>query len=379
MNGNLAGGIQLSLMIGPAVPVPVSKDVIDALVSVKVTSKAFGTSGFELTFSIDVNSPLQTLFLLGGGVAIPLVRVVVAATLNGQTEVLIDGVMTDHHVDTNAKDGHTTLTIVGEDLTRVMDYLDFSGLPFPAMPAEAQVAIALIKYALFGVIPMIIPSVLIDIPLPIDRIPRQKGTDLKHIRRLADQVGYVFYLDPGPAPGASVAYWGPPIKWGPVQPPLAIDADAATNVETLQFSFNNEHRTLPIVIVQEPTTKIPIPIPVGDISPLNPPLGVIPPIPKSITFVKGAAKWSFVRAALIAMAKSAKSADAITASGSLNVLRYGRILKPRHLVGVRGSGTAFDGLYYVNSVTHEIKRGEYLQKFGLARNGLVSTLSSVPA
>lgn len=86
-----------------------------------------------------------------------------------------------------------------------------------------------------------------------------------------------------------------------------------------------------------------------------------------------------MRAALIAMAKAAKSADAITASGSLDVQRYGRILKARHLVGVRGSGTAFDGLYYVKSVTHEIKRGSYKQRFGLSRNGLVSTVSSVPA
>ena len=39
---------------------------------------------------------------------------------------------------------------------------------------------------------------------------------------------------------------------------------------------------------------------------------------------------------------------------------------------------AFDGLYYVSSVTHNIRRGEYKQSFTLARNGLVSTLPQVP-
>ena len=39
--------------------------------------------------------------------------------------------------------------------------------------------------------------------------------------------------------------------------------------------------------------------------------------------------------------------------------------KPRQLVGVRGAGPAFDGLYYVKSVTHNIKRGEYKQSFTL--------------
>ena len=60
-------------------------------------------------------------------------------------------------------------------------------------------------------------------------------------------------------------------------------------------------------------------------------------------------------------------------------LRYGGILKSRRLVGVRGAGTAFDGLYYVSSVTHSIKRGEYKQQFQLARNGLISTIPKVAA
>lgn len=373
------GGIQLQLFIGPVVPMPVSETVLDALESVEVTAKAVGTSGFKLNFNIDVNSPLQTLFLIGGGVSIPLLRIVIAVTFNGSQTVLIDGVMTDHHVGTDVQNGKTSLTLIGEDLTRVMDYLDLSGIPLPAMPAEAQVLIQLAPYAVLGVIPMVIPSVLIDIPIPIDRIPRTKGTSLAHIRRLADLCGYVFYIDPGPSVGMSTAYWGPQIKWGPVQPSLGIDADASTTVEQLQFTFDNDHNVLPIVIIQDSTTKIPIPIPVGDISPLNPPLGAIPSIPKKIDVVTAAAKWSVMRAALLAMAKASKAADCVTATGSLDVLRYGNLLMPRKLVGIRGAGTAFDGLYYVNSVTHSFRRGEYKQQFELTRNGLVSTVSSIPA
>jgi hypothetical protein len=189
----------------------------------------------------------------------------------------------------------------------------------------------------------------------------------------------VFYLDPGPQPGTSVAYWGPQIKVGPVQPALAADADAYSNVEHLQFSFDNDRRIVPIVVIQDENTKVPIPIAVGDITPLNPPLGALAPIPKGIQISKGAAKWSAMKAALIAMAKASKSAEAVTARGSLNVLRYGQVLKARKLVGLRGVGTAFDGLYYVKSVTHQLKRGEYKQDFELTRNGLVSTLRSLPA
>ena len=79
------------------------------------------------------------------------------------------------------------------------------------------------------------------------------------------------------------------------------------------------------------------------------------------------------------MALASKAADAVTATGTLDVLRYGRVLKARALVGVRGAGLPFEGLYYVKTVTHKIKRGEYMQDFTLTRNGLISTVARVPA
>jgi hypothetical protein len=370
-------GVNLTLMIGPAEPALVSAEVLDALDSVKVISKATGTSGFELVFKISVRSPLQTLFLLAAGVSIPLVRVVIAVTVSGQTSVLMDGVMTDHSVSPDAKDGITTLTIKGEDLSRVMDYIDFSGIPCPAMPPEAQVGVCLAKYAALGVIPLVIPSVALDISIPAIQILRQQGTDLQHVRRLADMVGYVFYMDPGPAVGSSVAYWGPEIKWGEVQPALAIDADASTNVESLSFSFSNEDKSLPILVIQEPITKAFIPVPIPDINPLSPPLGAVGPIPKHFPIINGVAKLPPARALLIGLAKDAQAADAVTATGALDVLRYGQVLSARKLVGLRGAGPAFDGLWYVTSVTHDLKRGGYKEQFTLSRNGLLSTLPSV--
>jgi hypothetical protein len=177
----------------------------------------------------------------------------------------------------------------------------------------------------------------------------------------------------------SIAYWGPEIKVGVPQPALNINMDAHTNVESLNCSFNADNNKIPVVYIQEKNSKAPIPIPIPDITPLNPPLGLIPPIPKGIEPVEGTGKYSPLQAALIGLAKASRAADAVVANGSLDVLRYGRLLKARRLVGVRGAGTAFDGLYYVSSVTHIIKRGEYKQHFTLTRNGLISTLPKVPA
>jgi len=372
-------GINLTLMIGPAVPVPVSQDVLDALTSVQVVTAAGETaSGFELTFKLSKNSPLQTIFLLAGGGSIPLLRVIIAVTVNGIPEVLMDGVMTQHEVGPGDDPDHFNLKIKGKDLTAVMDYIDFSGIPYPALPDFARVALILAKYAVFGVMPLVIPSVLTDVPIPVDRIPVQQGKDLPYIKGLAKDVGYSFYLEPGPLPGMSVAYWGPEVRVGVPQPALNFNMDAVTNVEALSFTFSNESATMPVVFIHNQLTKIPIPIPIPNVSLLNPPLGLIPPIPKNFEPLTGTAKLSPISAALFGLTKASQSADAVTGNGSLDVLRYGRVLKARRLVGVRGAGTAFDGLYYVKSVTHSIKRGEYKQSFTLVRNGLISTVPAVP-
>lgn len=371
--------IRLTLMIGPAVPVPVSQEVLHVLTGVEViSSSGETTSGFELTFTLSNRSPLQTLFLVTGGTGIPIVRVIIVVTVNGMPEVLMDGVMTHHEVTPGTEPGQSTLTVKGKDLTALMDHIDFSGVPYPAMPPAARVIMVLAKYAAFGIVPMVIPSIVEDIPIPIERILRHKGTDLDYIQLLASEAGYVFYIDPGPAPGMNIAYWGPEIKAGVPQPALNINMDAHTNVESLSFSFDKEKKELPVVFIQNQETKIPIPIPIPDITPLNPPLGLVPPIPPKITTLDYTAKLSPLQAALHGLAYAAQHADAVSGTGSLDVLRYGRVLKARQLVGVRGAGQAFDGLYYVKSVTHRIKRGEYKQSFTLSRNALISTLPRVP-
>ena len=371
-------GIQLTLMIGPGVPVPVSREVLEALRTVTVTTTTEGPSGFQLTFELSRRSPLHALFLVAGGAAPPLIRVILAATVGGRTEVLMDGVMTHHEVTGGRTGQAPVLTVTGEDLTRVMDYIDFSGIPYPAAPDFARVLAVLAKYAVFGIVPKVIPSVLLDVPLPMDRIPLHRGKDLGYVKMLAERVGYVFYLEPGPTPGVSTAYWGPELKVGAPQPALNMDMDAHTNVESLDFSYDSEGATLPMALIYLNATRTPLGVPVPAITPLSPPLGAIPPIPKRLEWMEGTGKLNPVQAAAVAMAKAAKSSEVVTATGSLDVLRYGRLLKARKLVGVRGAGTAFDGLYYVRKVTHRLKRGEYKQDFTLSRNGLVSTTATVP-
>jgi hypothetical protein len=375
----LGSGVRVSLYIGPLLPVPVGRDVLEALESVQVEVGSGATqSGFELVFRLSRRSPLHTMFLLGGGAGLPLVRVVVVATLGGTAEVLIDGVMTHHEVRDARPE--PKLAVMGKDLSTLMDIVPVDGLPYPAMPPVARVNLALVKYAALGVVPLVIPTVIEDVPLPTERIPRHQGTDLQYVKALAESAGYVFYLDPGPAVGTSRAYFGPEIRVGAPQPALNLDLDLPRrNVESLAFQFDKERKEMPLVFLQEEFSKAVVGVPIPDLSPLSPPLGLIPPVPPRITRLGHTAKLKPWVALLHGLAYAAAHGDAVFGTGTLDVARYGRILKSRRLVGVRGAGEAFDGLYYVTKVTHSIQRGDYRQSFTLARNALVSTLPAVPA
>ena len=247
------------------------------------------------------------------------------------------------------------------------------------MSPDLRVLTILAKYAVFGIIPEVIPVPTPDISVPIEQIPVQQGTDLAYIKELAGDAGYVFYLTPGPVPGTSQAYWGPQIRVGIPQPALNVNMDAWTNVESLTFRYQPQASVLPIVFIQDQLTGVPIPMPIPPVTPFNPPLGIVVPPPQRVDPLQDTAKRSLAEALMLGMAEAVKNADVVTGNGTLDVDRYGQILRARSLVGVRGAGVAFDGLHYVDSVTHTIKPGEYKQSFVLKRNALIANLPVVPA
>ena len=371
-------GIQLSLTLGP-VPIPAPRELVEALVSVKVDAgSGDAQSGFELVFELPPRSPLRTLFLIsGGGGGVPLMRLGLVVTMGARAEPIVDGMATTVAM-TPGPGGVGRVTVRGKDMSALMDVIEFNGIPYPAMPPSVRVLLMLAKYAALGIVPMVIPSIVDTPPLPTDRIPLHRGTDYAYIKRLASDVGYVFYLSPGPVPGTSTAYWGPEIRVGVPQPALTAGMDAKTNVEDLNFEFDRERKRMPIVYFQERFSKVGIPIPIPDITPLNPPLGALPPLPPKLEFLDDTAHLGPAEALMRGLAFAGQHSDSVFGSGRLDVARYGRVLKSRQLVGVRGAGLPYDGLFYVKSVSHDIERGSYKQSFTLARNGLLPTVPAVP-
>lgn len=371
-------GIYLSLFIGPMVPIPAPKEVTDAMISAQINTGG-ERSGFQLVFSMNKKSTIYKTLLPSGYFDPGTTRVILSCTVGGIPNVLIDGVVTRHEVSPSNEAGQSTLTLTGEDLTVLMDVIELPIMRYPCMPIVARLNLVLVKYAVFGVIPLVIPPIFPDVPIPTDQIPSQTGSDLAYIKKMAEQTGYIFYLEPGPAPGASVFYFGPDIRIPIPQPALTINMDANTNVETLSFSLDGLAKKVVVMTIMDPITgKIPIPIPVPNISLLRPPLGAVPTPPMKISFPPDGGNLNSIQAIGLALAKTGDTGEAISGSGTLNVLRYGSVLRANQLVGVRGAGSAYDGLYYVRTVTHNLKRGEFKQSFTLSRDGLVSATQVVP-
>jgi hypothetical protein len=382
-------GAHLTLMIGPTLPIVAPVSVVDALREVQVTTTAGQRSGFQLTFAAGKSSDLIRT-LIPASYLDPRRRVIVVVTIAGVPHVLMDGVITRQDVAPSSEPGASQVTVTGEDLSLMMDLDDYSYVSFPGMAAEARVAMVLGKYAMYGMVPAVVPNpTFFDVPLPTERIPSQKGgmrargapckgTDLAYIEALANENGYVFYIEPGPLPGMNIAYWGPEVRIGIPQPALTVNMDSETNVESLRFSYDGLSRKQLTMGIQEPFSKRRIPVPIPNISILRPPLALRPALALRSEPIDDVAKLNATQAAAYGLSKTAQSADAITAEGELDVTRYGHLLRARGLVGVRGGGLSYDGLYYVKRVSTRVRRGVITQSFTLTRDGLLPLTPVVP-
>lgn len=367
--------LHLNLLMGNGLARPVPADVAAALLSAQITATAGERSGFQLSFDLTKNGPIAQRYLPDRFFN-PKTRVVLTTVLRGATTVLFDGVITRHEVGSSNRPGESTLTVTGEDLTLLMD-LDERAEGFPNLGPAARAEQILRAYASYGITPRVIKEQIDQPAQADDRTDYQSHTDLQYLNQLAQANGYTFYLDPGPQPGQSTAYWGPQIRTGARQHALTVNMDHQSTVDQLTFSFDGLAREEPTALVQDPATRGLTSLPQPPIDPLRPPLARDPTAALKHPALRNIAKLGVQQASAELLARAATSADAISGSGSLDVTKHGYILRPRELVGVRGAGTAHDGDYYVTSVTHTLRPGMYTQNFTISREGMNARSSTV--
>lgn len=368
-------GVNLTLLIGPTVPLPATPDIAEALQSVSVTQNDEGRSGFQIVLQVGRAGPTDLLDyrLLLNPLLRPFSRVILMVLFNAMPRVLIDGLITNQQFSPGSGPGTATLTLTGEDVSVAMD-MEKKRAEWPAMSEMVIANVIIGSYAQYGLVPMVIPPPTIDQPLPIERTPVQQGTDLDYLKTMAQRFGFVFYVEAGPVPGVNTAYWGPPKRAGLPQRALTVNQGPEMNVDSVNFTYNGMAPTIVMDEVQDRLTNTSMPV-MTFVSLRLPPLAAMPALPFQLPNVRTSlleqgAGLSIVEAYARAQGITDKSVDnVVTAQGELDALRYGDVLAPRGIVGLRGAGFTYDGLYYVKSVSHSISKGQFKQRFNLSREG----------
>lgn len=362
--------IHLILKIGPTIAQPASYDVANALTRVEVTDNADERDGFQITFTLNkVKS--SDYNLLQDGMVDPQSRVKIGVRLNGRTEVLIDGIITQHQFAPSNEPGTYTLTVTGEDISLKFD-LEEKNERYANMSDSAIVQQVLGRYADLGLETDIDDTS--DTPHENQRVTRQAGTDLAFLQMLAKRNGYVFYLDPDTF-DASKVHWGEEDRKDVAQPALSMNMGSATNVTSLSFS----HNALTPVNVKgsyiDPQSKQITPASSSS-SNLKPLAARATPLMRTV-LLRNSGQRTSGQASLAIDAMKIDNARSVTGEGQLDTDRYGYILRAGGLVGVRGVGASYNGNYYVRRVTHTIERGSYTQSFSLSREGVGATEKKV--
>lgn len=375
--------IILGLFLGKSTVKKADRSFLEMLQNVEVNQSDDGApQGFQLTFALQRPAGRNTDYLLLKDPQLaPGNRVVITITIAARPRVLMDGIITHQQLPHGSGDQNITLVIMGKDISILMD-LKEKNKRYKEMKHKEVVEQILGQYAKFGITAKV-EAPKSNWPLePAKQMPAQSGrTDYAYLQELATANGFRFTVQPGAAPGQSVAYWGPPIRQGAPQRALTVNMGARTNVETIQFAFDAQAAAQVSTAVAPADDDKAIK---GDIttSTRKPALAKQDPFGGNRALLRtlwlGYAGPDTNEAKARAQAIADRSIDeAAHATGTVDTLRYGDLIMAPGVIAVRGAGGSYDGEYRVKSVKHRISVAEYKQDFTIAREGLGTTVQKV--
>jgi phage protein D len=194
----------------------------------------------------------------------------------------------------------------------------------------------------------------------------QNGSDIVFLKSRAEQNGYELIFSEGEV------YFGPMQLEAEPQPTIMVYAGSKTNC--LNINVNTDSH-------QADAVGIDVPDETGDGSSetvVAPDLFVMGPTHADSTasgledFVWKMSGAPGVDAAALSEQAQHKANEfdihKVNASGELDGMLYGHVLKPGLPVGVDGLGEVYNGIYYVDKVTHQFSYDGYRQVFTLLRN-----------
>jgi hypothetical protein len=361
--------MQLSIMKVPA-PAP----VVDAIQEVVVETAIDLAGAFSIRFGMAVDQlgdygllaldpfkPFIGVTIRIGTGMVPLPGAVMNGFVTGQRATWEEGGKSAHHIH-------------GTDITGIMN-LQEKVQPWPNLP-DSVVAAAI--FGSYAVVPEVTPTP----PRLVEPLgtPVQRGTDIRHLRRLARRNGFDCYVQPEPISGIDTGYFGPPVLVGMPEAVLNVNMGAATNVSHVSVHYDMAKPTTAVSANIDTATKAPQPA-IAPISTLLP-MGIEPAQVRALmgAAVAGAVPMVMPTGTGNVMTPEAQAyaggvvdrssfAVVVEATGGADL----GVLRPGGLVALRGVGRLFNGLYQVTKNRLTISQGKFEQKFTARRNAVTMT------
>jgi hypothetical protein len=353
---------------------PLDADTIDALQELEIETALEQASVFRMRFGIS-QTDIGDWSILDQDPFKPLLPIQIRVqddSSSGIPQCVLNGYVTDHHVDYSSQAGGSTLEVSGMDATLLMN-LEEKVKAWDNMPDGAIAA------SIFGdnqMIPMV------DVGAPVLTEPEgttiQRTTDIKFLKKLAARNGVDCYVLPEPFSGVDQGYFQKRSLSGFPDAVLSVGVDEDdTNVSDFKIHYDASKPTAASASSIDPSTKDTQP---GDAtSTQEQSLG------SEGTFTRGMTQAKVLPADLgqLKSGDLQKATQAITDRSAWCVVATGTVgldvalLQPGKLVNIRGVGRLYNGTYLVTRVHYSLTAGDFEQRFEAQRNAVGETGSEV--
>lgn len=347
-------------------PMPVP--LMQALREIEVETAVGRASIFRLHFDLSRNiyGDFDALAL---GIFRPNTPVTIRISLGlAVPQTIVNGYVQNSRMGVRNEPGASTLEVVGSDALGTLMGLIERPFTWPNAP-DSEVAAAI--FANYGILPDVMPTP--PLRTAADTTTTTRATDAAILDDLASAHSYELYIQPDPLVGRDIGHFHRRPTGMPPQAVLSIDFGRQTNLASFDVANDMLRPTSVAMVASDPQTRAPIPITAAFATDL--PMGreptlnriVPPPVERPVGSLCAA---SPAEAQARAFARTVETSHSVTANGSIDGLKFNRVLLAGQPVAVRGAGQENSGIYYVDQVTHRISRDDYAQSFSCSRNAL---------
>ena len=344
--------------------VPASPDLLAAIQEIEVEDHADMADMLRMRIAICANGSCSGWTVIDEPYFPRLGKIKVMVTVGtALAETLIEAYVIETNANFQNQPGQSVLNVVAMDATVLLN-LEETVRYWPDM---SDSAIAEDIFRAHGFLSDVENTNVTR--QDVDQATTQRGTDLQFLRQLALRNGYEVYVEANPLTRIIEGHFHPPRLDQPAQGVLSVNFREHTNVNSFNARFD----------MLRPTTARVTGLDTADLSDQSAESDSIGLTELGRESCLGRDRQRRVLLTHTGLSRAGelqtysqavvdRSSLAITGEGDLNTVAYGKLLRAKRPVKVRGAGTQFNGTYYVQQVLHTISGDSYTQRFTLRRN-----------